>query len=68
MPSVKTSIESKKLLLHFIIREINHEKECKKMMEIIQLSKRNSSIHETLAAFLEDSVTNEFSLTDLVVN
>ena len=68
MTSVKTSIESKKLLLHFIIREINHEKECKKMMEIIQLSKRNSSIHETLASFLEDSVTNEVSLTDLVVN
>jgi hypothetical protein len=35
-------------------------------MEIIQLSKRNSSIHETLASFLEDSV--EFSLADLVVN
>ena len=68
MTSVKTSIESKKLLLQFIIREINHEKECKKMMEIIQLSKRSSSIHETLASFLEDSVMNEFSLDDLVVN
>jgi hypothetical protein len=68
MTSVKTSIESKKLLLNFIIREINYEKECKKMMEIIQLSKRNSSIQETLVSFLEDTVTNEFSLTDLVVN
>jgi len=38
------------------------------MMEIIQLSKRSSSIHETLASFLEDSVMNEFSLDDLVVN
>ena len=68
MTSVKTSIESKKLLLQFIIREINHEKESKKMMEIIQLSKRNSSIHETLASFLEDSVTNDFSLNDHLEN
>ena len=60
MTPVKTSLETKKLLLQFIIREINHEKECKKMMEFVQLSKRNSSIHETLAGFFEDSVLMNF--------
>jgi hypothetical protein len=68
MTSVKTSLETKKLLLQFIIREINHEKECKRMMEFVQLSKRNSSIHETLADFFNHSVVDEFSLTGHVEN
>jgi hypothetical protein len=68
MTSVKTSLETKKLLLQFIIREINHEKECKKMMEFIHLSKRNTSIHATLADFFEDSVVNDFPLTGHVEN
>jgi hypothetical protein len=68
MSTVKTSIETKKLLLQFIIREINYEKECKKMMEVVHISKKNSSIHATLADFFEDSVVNDFPLTDNVEN
>jgi hypothetical protein len=68
MSLVKTSIETKKLLLQFIIREINYEKECRKMMEFIHLSKKNSSIHATLSDFFEDSVVNDFPLADNVEN
>ena len=68
MSAVKTSLETKRLLLQFIIREINYEKECKKMMEFVHLSKKNSSIHATLSDFFEDSVVNDFPLTDHVEN
>jgi hypothetical protein len=62
------SIETKKLLLQFIIREINHEKECKRLAEFVQLGKGNKSIHETLVDFFEDSVVHDFPISDGVDN
>lgn len=38
------------------------------MMEVVHISKKNSSIHATLADFFEDSVVNDFPLTDNVEN
>jgi hypothetical protein len=64
----QSSIETKRLLLQYIIREITHEKESKKLAEIIHLGKRNASIQETLIEFFEDSLINDFPINDLVDN
>jgi hypothetical protein len=61
-------LEMKTLLQQFVMEEMNYAKECKKLHELIVLSKKTDEFHQTLTAFLRESLIENFSIQGLIIN
>jgi hypothetical protein len=60
--TTQSTMNTRRLLLHFVLQEIDYAKECRRLQEMIKISKeQDQSFQHTLVAFLEDSVSFDVS-------
>lgn len=62
------STDTKKLLMQFMLEDIEYRKECQYMQELVALSKQHDNLQHTLVAFIDDANVDHFSLTGLTNN
>jgi hypothetical protein len=63
-----SSVETKKLLLQFIMEDIRFMKESRKLNELIHLGKETDRIQHLLTEFLDASMIETFSLEGHISN
>jgi hypothetical protein len=63
-----SSLETKRLLLQFIMEDIRFLKESRKLNELIHLGKKTDKIQQRLTEFLDASMIDTFSLEGHISN
>jgi hypothetical protein len=62
------SPDTKKLLMQYLLEDIEYRKECRYMQELVHISKQDDTMQATLAIFIDDAAVHHFSLTGLTHN